>query len=54
VQPGDDDKAHIQAWKALFKGMRRQVKVALRRGGAFILQHGADHDNALAQKSDRT
>jgi hypothetical protein len=53
VQPGDDDKAHIQSLEGF---VQRDVQTGEGRVtpevARLILQHGAEHDNALAQKSD--
>ena len=54
VQPGDDDKAHIQSMEGF---VQRDVQTGEGRVtpevARLILQHGADHDNALAQKGDK-
>jgi hypothetical protein len=53
VQPADDDKSHIQSLEGF---VQRDVQTGEGRVtpevARLILQHGADHDNALAQKSD--
>ena len=53
VQPSDDDKAHIQSMEGF---VQRDVQTGEGRVtpevARLILQHGGDHDNALAQKSD--
>jgi hypothetical protein len=53
VQPADDDKAHIQSMEGF---VQRDVSSGEGRVtpevARLILQHGAEHDNALAQKSD--
>lgn len=53
VQPGDDDKAHIQSLEGF---VQRDVQTGEGRitpeVARLILQHGGEHDNALAQKSD--
>src|SRR4029077_2988306 len=54
VQPSDDDKAHIQSMEGFV-----QRDVQTREGrvtpevARLILQHGGEHDNALAQKGDK-
>jgi hypothetical protein len=54
VQPSDDDKAHIQSMEGF---VQRDVQTGEGRVtpevARLILQHGADHDNALAQKGDK-
>jgi hypothetical protein len=53
VQPSDDDKAHLQSMEGF---VQRDVQTGEGRVtpemAKLMLQHGADHDNALAQKSD--
>ena len=53
VQPSDDDKAHIQSMEGF---VQRDVQTGEGRitpeVARLILQHGGEHDNALAQKSD--
>ena len=53
VQPGDDDKAHIQSLEGF---VQRDVQTGEGRitpeVARLILQHGGEHDNALAQKGD--
>jgi hypothetical protein len=53
VQPSDDDKAHLQSMEGF---VQRDAQTGEGRVtpemARLMLQHGADHDNALAQKSD--
>ncbi len=54
VQPSDDDKAHIQSMEGF---VQRDVQTGEGRVtpevARLILQHGGEHDNALAQKGDK-
>jgi hypothetical protein len=54
VQPSDDDKAHLQSMEGF---VQRDVQTGEGKVtpevARLLLQHGADHDNALAQKGDK-
>ena len=53
VEPKDDDKAHLQSMEGF---IQRRVQVGEPITPEFakmMLQHGAEHDNALAQKGDK-
>jgi hypothetical protein len=53
VQPSDDDKAHIQSMEGFVqRDVQTQEGRVTPEVARLILQHGGEHDNALAQKGD--
>jgi hypothetical protein len=52
VEPKDDDKAHIQSIEGFVQRRVQTGEPITSELARLILQHGADHDNALAQKGD--
>jgi hypothetical protein len=53
VQPSDDDKAHIQSLEGFVqRDVQTQEGRVTPEVARLILQHGGEHDNALAQKGD--
>jgi hypothetical protein len=53
VEPGDDDKAHIQSMEGFVQRRVQAQEPITPEFARLMLQHGADHDNALAQKGDK-
>ena len=54
VHPSDDDKAHIQSMEGFVqRDVQTQEGKLTPEVARLLLQHGADHDNALAQKGDK-
>jgi hypothetical protein len=53
VEPGDDDKAHIQSMEGFVQRRVQAQEPITAEFARLMLQHGADHDNALAQKGDK-
>src|SRR4029077_16027965 len=53
VQPSDDDKAHIQSMEGFVqRDVQTQEGRITPEVARLILQHGGEHDQALAQKGD--
>lgn len=52
VEPKDDDKAHIMSMEGFIQRRVQTGEPITPEFARLILQHGAEHDNALAQKGD--
>ena len=52
VEPKDDDKAHIQSMEGFIQRRVQTGEPITPEFARLVLQHGAEHDNALAQKGD--